>query len=88
LKSDLAIQLFSQLMWNAVLITAPLLLATLVIGVLVSVLQVVTQVQEMSLTFIPKLVTAVIMLLAVGPWMLKRLVTYSTSLINSIPQYF
>ena len=88
MKSDLAIQLFSQLMWNAVLITAPLLLATLVIGVLVSVLQVVTQVQEMSLTFIPKLVMAVIMLLAVGPWMLKRLVTYSTSLINSIPQYF
>jgi flagellar biosynthesis protein FliQ len=88
LNSDLAIQLFSRLMWNAVLITAPLLLATLVIGVLVSVLQVVTQVQEMSLTFIPKLITAVIMLLAVGPWMLKRLVTYSTTLISSIPQYF
>lgn len=88
MKTDVAIQLFSQLMWSAVLIIAPLLLATLVVGVLVSVLQVVTQVQEMSLTFIPKLVTAVVMLLAVGPWMLKRLVTYSTALINSIPQFF
>jgi len=87
-QSDLAVQLFSQLMWNAVLIAAPLLLATLLVGVLVSVLQVVTQIQEMSLTFIPKLVTAVAVLLALGPWMLKRLVVFSSSLINSIPQYF
>ena len=88
LKPDLAVQLFSQLMWNAVVLTAPLLLATLLVGVLVSVLQVVTQIQEMSLTFIPKLLVAVVVLLALGPWMLKRLVTFSASLINSIPQYF
>lgn len=88
MRSDLAVQLFSQLMWNAVVITAPLLLATLLVGVLVSVLQVVTQIQEMSLTFIPKLITAVAVLLALGPWMLKRLVVFSSSLINSIPQYF
>jgi flagellar biosynthetic protein FliQ len=88
MRSDLAVQLFSQLMWNAVLIAAPLLLATLLVGVLVSVLQVVTQIQEMSLTFIPKLATAVAVLLALGPWMLKRLVVFSSSLINSIPQYF
>ena len=88
MKSDLAIQLFNQLMWNAVVISAPLLLATLLVGVLVSVLQVVTQVQEMSLTFIPKLITAVVVLLALGPWMLKRLVTFSSTLITSIPQYF
>jgi flagellar biosynthetic protein FliQ len=88
MKSDLAIQLFGQLMWNAVLIAAPLLLATLVVGLLVSVLQVVTQIQEMSLTFIPKLITAVAVLLTLGPWMLNRLVSFSTTLINSIPQYF
>ena len=88
MNSDLAVQLFSQLLWNAVVVSAPLLVATLVVGVLVSVLQVVTQVQEMSLTFIPKLVTAVMVLLVLGPWMLKRMVTFSASLINSIPQYF
>ena len=88
MKSDIAVQLFGQLMWNAALIAAPLLLATLVVGVLVSVLQTVTQIQEMSLTFIPKLITAVAVLLLAGPWMLKRLVNFSASLINSIPQYF
>jgi len=88
LKSDLAIELFSQLVWNAALIAAPMLLATLVVGVLVSVLQVVTQIQEMALTFIPKLITAAVVLLAFGPWMLKRMVTFSTSLISAIPQYF
>lgn len=87
MKTDIAVQMFAQLMWNAVLITAPLLLATLAVGVIVSVFQVVTQVQEMSLTFIPKLVTAMAVLLTLGPWMLKRLVTFSASLINSIPQY-
>ena len=88
MKSDLAIELFSQLVWNAALIAAPMLLATLVVGVLVSVLQVVTQIQEMALTFIPKLITAAVVLLAFGPWMLKRMVTFSTSLISAIPQYF
>jgi flagellar biosynthetic protein FliQ len=87
-RSDLAVQLFSQLIWNAVVVTAPLLLTTLVVGLVVSVLQVVTQVQEMSLTFIPKLVTTVAVLLVLGPWMLRRLVGYSAALINAIPQHF
>jgi flagellar biosynthetic protein FliQ len=87
-SSDLVIQLFTQLLWNAALIAAPVLLVTLVVGLLVSVLQVVTQIQEMSLTFIPKLVSAVVVLVAAGPWMLKRLVSFSTTLINSIPQHF
>ena len=88
LNSDLAIQLFSQLMWNAALIAAPVLVTTLAVGLLVSVFQAVTQIQEMSLTFIPKLLATAAVLVTVGPWMLKRLVDYSASLINGIPQYF
>jgi flagellar biosynthetic protein FliQ len=88
MSSDQTIQLFSQLMWNAALIAAPLLLTTLVVGLLVSVFQAVTQIQEMSLTFIPKLLAAGIVLVAAGPWMLNRLVAYSASLIAGIPRYF
>ncbi len=88
MKADVAIELFSQLIWNAALLAAPLLLVTLIVGVLVSVLQVVTQIQEMSLTFIPKLIAAAVVLVALGPWMLKRLVAYSVSLISAIPQHF
>jgi len=88
MKSDLAIQLLADVLWNALLISAPLLLVTLVVGLLVSVLQVVTQVQEMSLTYIPKIIAAVLVLVMFGPWMLKRLLAFSTSLIVNIPSYF
>lgn len=88
MKSDVAMQLLAEVLWNALLISAPLLAATLVVGLLISVVQVVTQVQEMSLTHIPKIVTAVIVLVAFGPWMLKRLVAFSAGLIGNIPSYF
>lgn len=87
MKSDLAAQLFGELLMNAALIAAPLLLCTLLIGLVVSVLQVVTQIQETSLTFIPKMIGAVIVLVVAGPWMLKRLSEYATRLISNIPHY-
>lgn len=88
MKSDVALQLLADLLWNALLISAPLLATTLVVGLLVSVLQVVTQVQEMSLTYIPKIIAAVVVLVMFGPWMLKRLLAFSTGLIANIPSYF
>jgi flagellar biosynthesis protein FliQ len=88
MKSDLAIQLLADVLWNALLISAPLLGVTLIVGLLVSVLQVVTQVQEMSLTYIPKIIASVIVLVIFGPWMLKRLLAFSVSLISNIPSYF
>lgn len=88
MRSDLALQLLSDLLWNALLISAPLLAVTLVIGLVVSVLQVVTQIQEASLTFIPKIVGAVIVLVICGSWMLKRLVGFSANVIANIPSYF
>jgi flagellar biosynthetic protein FliQ len=69
-------------------VAAPVLLTTLIVGLLVSIFQAVTQIQEMSLTFIPKLLAAGVVLVTLGPWMLKRLVDYSITLINGIPQYF
>jgi flagellar biosynthetic protein FliQ len=85
--SDLALQLLSSVLWNALLIAAPLLAVTLVVGLLVSVVQVVTQVQETSLTFIPKIIAAVVVLVVCGPWMLKRLVAFAVNLISNIPNY-
>jgi flagellar biosynthetic protein FliQ len=86
--SDTALQMIAELLWNGLLIAAPLLAVTLVVGLVISIVQVVTQVQEASLTFIPKIIAAVVVMVVCGPWMLKRLVGYSTGLIASIPQYF
>lgn len=85
MTSDVSLRLFAQLLWNAALISAPLLLAVLAVGLAVSIAQVVTQIQEMSLTFIPKLLITIAVLVAAGPWMLSRLVSYSAALIRSIP---
>lgn len=88
MSSDLALQLMADLLWNALLIAAPLLLVTLAVGLLISIVQVVTQVQEMSLTYIPKIIAAILVLVVFGPWMLKRLMTFSIGLISNIPTYF
>ena len=88
MNADLALQLLSGVLWNALLISAPLLAVTLIVGLLVSVLQVVTQVQETSLTFIPKIIAAVVVLVVCGAWMLKQLVAFSINIIANIPSYF
>ena len=67
------------------LLAAPLLLVALAVGLLVGVFQAATQINEMTLSFIPKLVGMAAALLIAGPWMLKELVAYTRQLIESIP---
>lgn len=86
--SDVALQLMSQILWGAVAISGPILACTLLVGLLVSVLQVVTQIQDMSLTFIPKLIATVVALTVFGPWMLRKLLSLASGLISNIPSYF
>lgn len=85
MESDMALQLVNQLLWTAVLISGPLLGLTLLVGLLVSVLQAVTQVQEMSLSFVPKLLVAALVIALFGPWMLRQLLGFATRLISGIP---
>lgn len=67
------------------LLSAPLLLVTLVTGVLVGVLQAATQINEMTLSFIPKLIALALTLLIMGPWMLQLITGYTRTLFNNIP---
>ena len=66
-------------------ISAPLLLAALITGLLVSVLQAATQINEMTLSFIPKLVAMFAVLVVAGPWMLETMVDYMRRLFLQIP---
>lgn len=88
MTTDLATQLLAQMLWTSVLISAPILGIALAVGLLISIIQVITQVQEMSLTFIPKLGAVVAALILLGPWMIKRLLAFATILISNIPTYF
>lgn len=86
MTSDTALQLMHQMMWTALLVAAPVIGISMLVGLLVSVFQVVTQLQEMTLTFVPKLIAIFFTLLIGGGWMLATLVSYSAKLIQSIPQ--
>lgn len=88
MTSDFALQLMADMLWSALLISAPILGLTMLVGLLVSILQVVTQIQEMSLSFIPKIVTVVVVMVVFGPWMLKKLLQFSAGVIGNIPLYF
>jgi flagellar biosynthetic protein FliQ len=67
------------------LLAAPLLLAALLIGLLVGVFQAATQINEMTLSFIPKLAGMAVAIVVAGPWMLKVMVSYTRELFESIP---
>ena len=82
---DTVINLATQAMTLAVKIAGPILLAGLVIGLLVSIFQAVTSIQEQSLSFIPKIIGVAAIVVLLGPWMLDQLVSYTQTLFLSIP---
>ena len=88
MRADMALQMLGDLFWTGLLVCAPVLGLTMLVGLLISVLQVVTQVQEMSLTFVPKLVVAAVTLVVFGPWMLRTLSAFSVRLWTGIPAMF
>jgi flagellar biosynthetic protein FliQ len=74
-----------EALWLAVLLAGPMLGAALAVGLFIGVIQAATQIQEMTLSFIPKLLALVIVLFVVGPWMLRVIVTFSERLFMEIP---
>jgi flagellar biosynthesis protein FliQ len=85
MNTDVVISLATQAMNVAFKIAMPLLLAGLVVGLIVSVFQAVTQIQEQTLAFIPKIVAIAVVLVVGGPWMLSQLLSYTADLYNGIP---
>jgi flagellar biosynthesis protein FliQ len=69
----------------ALMLAAPLLLASLVVGVLVGLFQAATQINEMTLSFIPKLMALAVVTVLAGPWMLQTLLDYTRQLFEQIP---
>lgn len=83
--ADRALFFLQELVWTACIIGAPILLTTLVVGLLVSVLQVATQIQEITLSYVPKLLAAAVVLFLLGGWMLGRLTHFAVALYQTIP---
>jgi flagellar biosynthetic protein FliQ len=82
-----AIDISRQAMLIALLVAGPVLLAGMIVGLVIGLLQALTQIQEQTVAFVPKLVAMVAVLALTLPWVLTKLVEYSTELIIDIPRF-
>jgi flagellar biosynthetic protein FliQ len=74
-----------QGLWMLLMVSAPVLIVVLLVGLVVSVFQAATQINEATLSFVPKIVAAVVVLAVAGPWMMTTLVEYLQRVLQSIP---
>lgn len=82
---DTVIKLAEQSIYTVILLCAPLLLVALGVGLLVSIFQAMTQIQEQTLSFIPKILAVFISLVLFGPWMLTTIVDFTRNLFRELP---
>jgi flagellar biosynthetic protein FliQ len=85
-NQDVVVSLAMQAMELAMKIALPLLGIGLALGLIVSIFQAVTQIQEQTLSFIPKIIGTALVIVVAGPWMLGQLITYTEELYSSIPR--
>lgn len=84
MTEELILKLGQDAIRTTAMIASPMLLGALVVGLIISVLQAVTQINEATLTFIPKMVIIFLVIIIAGPWMLDVLSTYTTELLQNI----
>ena len=86
MNEDVVLQVGREALFLIVALAGPLLLAALAVGLLIGVLQAATQIQEQTLSFIPKLLALVVALIIMGPWLLTSWVVYTQELFYRIPE--
>lgn len=88
MELDTAVDLVRNATYVALIVGAPALIASIVVGLVISVMQAATQIQEQTISFVPKIIAMVLVTLLVLPWAIQRLVDYSTELFLDIPGTF
>lgn len=73
--------------WMVLIISGPLLLIALVVGLIVSIFQATTQIQEQTLAFVPKIVAVLLGLVIFGPWMLSHMTSYTSDILSNLTRY-
>ena len=87
MTEEMIIEVGRQTIEIALLVSLPLLAVSLVIGLLISLVQVATSIQDVTLSFVPKIVAVGITLIIAGAWMLQMLVTYTSELFRRVPEF-
>ncbi|MDY0405873.1 flagellar biosynthesis protein FliQ [Virgibacillus sp. 179-BFC.A HS] len=87
MSSEFVLSLAEKGIFTTLMITGPLLLLALAVGLLVSIFQATTQIQEQTLAFIPKIVAVLVGLIFFGPWMLTKMVEFTSNLYQNLNQF-
>ncbi|MFC4307409.1 flagellar biosynthesis protein FliQ [Cohnella boryungensis] len=87
MTSEFIIGLAGQALYTVLKVSAPMLVIALVVGLLVSIFQATTQIQEQTLAFVPKIIAVFLALLIFGPWILNILVDFTTHLLGNLEKY-
>jgi flagellar biosynthetic protein FliQ len=86
MENEFVLEVVNQAIKITLMLSAPMLIAALVVGVLASIFQAVTQINEQTLPFIPKILVIIATLVIFSPWMMETMVTYTQELFTSIPE--
>lgn len=87
MNEDLVLKLGEEAMTITAYVAGPILIATLVVGLLVSIFQALTQINEATLSFIPKIIVVAVIIVLTGPWMLDKLKVYTVNLFENVATY-
>ena len=85
MDADSIVSIGRDAMEVTILLAGPILLASLAVGLVVAMFQAATQINEMTLSFVPKLAVVALVLMATGPWLLRQIIGFTTRLIENIP---
>ena len=87
MSDELIVRLASQSLYTVLMVSAPMLGAGLVVGIGVSLAQVITSIQDMALAFVPRIIVTFLVFLIIFPWMMNYMVSYTTMLLGSFDPY-
>src|SRR6185312_13900660 len=87
MTEEMVMSIAAEAIKTTIYLAGPLLIAAMAIGIIVSVLQAITQINESTLTFIPKMVAVIIVLVIMGPWMLQTMQTYAADVFGNVAEW-
>jgi flagellar biosynthetic protein FliQ len=87
MTQEMVIEIAERAVWIVLLVSGPLLLIALIVGLLVSIFQATTSIQEQTLAFVPKIVAVFVAIVFFGPWMISQMTAYITDILNNLTRY-
>lgn len=87
MNSDMIIRIAERGIYTVLMVSGPLILLALVVGLIISIFQATTQIQEQTFAFVPKIVAVLIGLVVFGPWMLSHMLSYATEIFSNLTRF-